>query len=624
MIRMITAAVGECVHVAGVYRFSHLAREAGFDVRLLGPAVSVERVVEAIRTERPRVVGLSYRLTPGAGRRVLEAIERRLRHEGLMAGRVFLFGGTPPVASEARALGWFQRAFDGTEDDRETAIYLRRLAAFLESRPGGPVDWGEWERASAVPAADPVQYPQSLAARIDFQRPYPVIRHHFGLPDLEETVRGVAALAESRVLDVISLATDQNCQESFLRPGEMDREQDGAGGAPVRTEEDLRRIHEASRRGNYPLLRAYSGTRDIVPMAEILRRTIHNAWAAVPLTWYSVLDGRSPRGVDQTIREAQEAFAWHGERGIPVECNESHHWSLRDAPDSVAVAMAFLAAYNARAFGVRQYVAQYMFNTPPATSPAMDLAKMLAKVELIESLHDEGFTTFRETRLGLSSHPADQMVAKGHLGASVLVQMGLRPHIVHVVAFCEADHAARPEEIVESVRIARGAIRDAMGGLPDMAADPRVQARKEELVEEARALLAAIADLAGPGVADPWTDAPALARAIRVGLIDAPHLGSNPGARGAVTTRVIDGACRAVDPRTERVLPERERIRRVLQEVAAGRVAAGGVHNAGPGRARCWRMAGGGVIRWRARRRPSTGCAAGRGSPCAGCPTAPR
>jgi hypothetical protein len=39
---------------------------------------------------------------------------------------------------------------------------------------------------------------------------------------------------------------------------------------------------------------------------------------------------------------------WHAEHGIPVEMNESHHWSLRDSPDSVAVVAAYLAAYNAR------------------------------------------------------------------------------------------------------------------------------------------------------------------------------------------------------------------------------------------------------------------------------------
>ncbi|MEW6048982.1 MAG: cobalamin B12-binding domain-containing protein [Bacillota bacterium] len=595
-IRMITAAVGECVHVAGVYRFSELAKEAGFDVRFMGPAVGLERVVEATRADQPQVVGLSYRLTPAAGRRVLEALRARLEAQGLTEGRIFLFGGTPPVAREAREMGWFHRVFDGTEDDRETAIYLRRLwhqiteagAGEAAARGGvGAYRGASGEFAAAVGVGEPVEYPQTLPERIEWQRPYPIIRHHFGLPDLEATVEGVARLAESKVLDVISLATDQNCQECFFRPEEMDPEQDGAGGAPVRSADDLRRIYQASRRGNFPLMRAYSGTRDIIRMAEVLAGTINLAWAAVPLTWYSVLDGRSRRPLEQTIREAQEAFAWHARRGIPVESNESHHWSLRDAPDTVAVVMAFLAAYNARKAGVRHYVAQYMFNTPPATSPAMDLAKMLAKAELIEGLHSPGFTTFRETRVGLSSHPADLLVAKGHLGASVLLQMALRPHIVHVVAFCEADHAATPDEIVESVKIARGAIRDAMSGLPDMAADPRVQERRQELVEEARVLLDAIAALAPPGVDDPWADAATLTRAVQVGLVDAPHLRSNPEARGAVTTRIIGGACRAVDPETERVLGEAERVRRILDEaVRSGLVrrAAAAPHPAGPTR----------------------------------------
>ena len=564
MARILAAAIGECVHVAGLYRFSQMAQAAGFEVDFLGPAVAVDRFVAAVSQRRPEVAAVSYRLTPQAGRRVLEQLKERLQVEGLLEGRIFLFGGTPPVAREAREVGLFARIFDGTEDDHVTAIYLRRLAAALQAGAGAEAV----AAASVEELTGAVEYPQTLAERIDFQRPYPIIRHHFGLPDLEATVAGIEQLAESRLLDVISLATDQNCQEHFFHPEQMDPSQHGAGGVPVRSAEDLRRLYQASRRGNYPLMRAYSGTRDILRMAEVLAETIHLAWGAVPLTWYSVLDGRSRRGLEQTIREAQQAFAWHAARGIPIESNESHHWSLRDAPDSVAVTMAFLAAYNARRSGVRHYVAQYMFNTPPATSPAMDLAKMLAKMDLIEALHGPDFTSYRETRVGLSSHPSDLLVAKGHLAASVLLQMAVRPHIVHVVAYCEADHAALPEDIVESVKIARGAIRDALAGLPDMAADPAVQARRQELVEEARELLAAIRELAGPGVEDPWADAATLARAVHVGLVDAPHLRSNPEARGEVVTRVIAGACRAVDPVTERLLPEAERVRRVLDRAA--------------------------------------------------------
>ena len=148
-------------------------------------------------------------------------------------------------------------------------------------------------------------------------------------------------------------------------------------------------------------------------------------------------------------------MAWHASKGIPVEVNESHHWSLRDAPDVVAVAAAYLAAYNAKKAGVGEYVAQFMFNTPPGTSPAMDLGKMLAKAGLIDSLAGEDFRVYRQVRAGLASFPIDLDQAKGHLALSTTVSMALRPHILHVVGYCEADHIAGPAEVIESCRIAR-------------------------------------------------------------------------------------------------------------------------------------------------------------------------
>ena len=154
-------------------------------------------------------------------------------------------------------------------------------------------------------------------------------------------------------------------------------------------------------------------------------------------------------------------------------------------------------------------------------------------------------------------------LAKGQLASSTMLQMALRPQIVHVVAHCEAHHAATPADIIESVGIARGVIRNALHGLPDMASDPRVQERKEELVEEATLLLDAIRQIAPPGTRDPWTDPATLVLAVRIGLLDAPHLRGNPAARGQVRTRIVDGACRAVDEEG-RPLPERVRIARLL------------------------------------------------------------
>ncbi|MFS8524466.1 MAG: hypothetical protein FWJ83_06335 [Limnochordales bacterium] len=546
---VIGAALGECVHVAGVVNFLRLADEQGYKTVSLGPAVSVRELVGAIVESDPELVAVGYRLTPSTAEPLFAELKRELERAGVSRVRL-VFGGTAPVAEVAARSGLFEHVFNGEESIEDVVAYLK----------GHKVDRSE------------ESYPQTLVERIQWKAPFPIIRHHFGLPSLEETIEGARQIAEARVLDVLSIGTDQAAQESFFRPEELARHKAGAGGVPVRKPEDLRAIFEATRTGNYPLLRCYSGTRDQLKWAEMLVDTINNAWAAIPLTWYSVLDGRSQRPLLQTIRETQEAFKWHGDRGIPVESNESHHWSLRDAPDVVAVVMAFLAAYNARKMGVKDYVAQYMFNNPPATSPRMDLAKMLAKKELIAELRGPDFEVWTETRAGLSSYPTDLDEAKGHLAFSTALQMALKPHIVHVVAFTEAQHAARAHEVIESVKIARRVIEKVIHDFPDLADDERVQQRKEVLKKEAGVLLDAIKRLGeSRGAEDPWGDPETLTAAVEMGLLDAPHLRNNPAAKGTVVTQIVDGACVAVDPETKRPLTEEERIARLMAEEAAGR-----------------------------------------------------
>ncbi len=541
--RMLGAALGECVHVAGLVNFFHLAQDHGYVYRFLGPAVPVETFVAAIEAEDPDIVAVSYRLTPEAAEKLLAHLKNELARRGLLDSKRFIFGGTPPVCQVARRLGFFEAVFSQESPVEDIVAWLRGEATVR----------GE------------ASYPRTLVERIEAQAPYPVLRHHFGQPTVEATIEGVARLAEARVLDVVSLGPDQNAQEFFFRPEEMDPKEDGAGGVPVRTAEDLRRIYEASRRGNYPLVRCYSGTQDLLKWGKLLVETIHNAWAATPLFWYSVLDGRSRRPLTESVPEAQALMRYYARLGIPVEMNESHHWSLRDAHDTIAVAAAFLGAYNARACGVRHYVQQLMFNNPRDTSYRMDLAKMLAKLELIEEeLAGPDFRVLRETRAGLHFLVTDPDAAKGQLASSTMLQLAVRPHIVHVVGYPEADHAATADEIIESCKIAHGVIRSCLGGLPDMTRDPAVQARKAELVGEARLILNAIRDIAGPGVDDPWTDAATLERAVKIGLLDAPHFDGNPHCLGALRTRMVDGKRVAVDPDTREPLPEAERIRRVL------------------------------------------------------------
>jgi hypothetical protein len=433
--------------------------------------------------------------------------------------------------------------FDGSEPEEV-------VLAYLKGQPVGKLSEED--------------FPATAVARIEWKAPYPILRHHFGLPTMEATLAGVARIAEARALDLISLGPDQDGQENFLHPERQDPRRRGAGGVPVRSPEDYAALYAASRCGNYPLMRTYSGTDDFIRLAEMYEETIHIAWCAIPIFWFNQMDGRGPWDLKGSIREHQKVMAWYGERGIPVELNEPHHWALRDAPDVIFVVAAYLSAHNARAFGVRDYIVQMMFNSPPAVSDAMDLAKMLAALEIVAPLAGSDFRVWRQTRTGLLSYPLNMTAARAHLAASVYVQMALRPHIVHVVSHSEAHHAATAEDVIEACELARRAIGNALRGAPEMTADPAVQERKEELLREAQVTLAAIRSLASPEVSDPFSDPDTLARAVTHGVLDAPHLRNNSYARGQLTTRIdARGACVAVDPTTGRPLPEGERITRL-------------------------------------------------------------
>jgi hypothetical protein len=540
--KIIGASIGHCVHVAGVLNFLRLAEACGYQCAFLGTGLGFSELIGVLHEDDPEYLALSYRLTPEVAVKLFADLKNALAEAGLLHKKL-LFGGTPPVAKVAVESGLFSRVFSGEEDEREIVAFLKGEEAGKEER-----DYGE-----------------TLLERIEKSRPYPIIRHHFGLPTLEHTLAGIKRLAAAEVLDVISIGPDQNAQENFFRPQEMDPSQDGAGGVPVRNEEDLRAIYEASRTGNHPLLRIYSGTRDLLDWGRVALRTINNAWAAIPLFWYNRLDGRSDRPLAGAIRENQEAMAWYARQGVPVEVNEAHHWSLRGAPDSVAVAAFYLAAYNAKQAGVRDYVAQIMLNNPPGTSGVMDLGKSLAELELAERLAGPDFRIHREIRAGLASLSVKPHVAKGQLAASTLLGLALRPEIVHVVAFCEADHAATPEDIIESCGIVQGVFKNALFDFADLSSDPQVLARKEELIEEAEFLLRSLAELAGGRAVDPFTDPEVLASAVRSGLLDAPQLKGNPEGKGLIRTGIVEGACRILSADSKRVLSEEERIRELAR-----------------------------------------------------------
>lgn len=540
---VIGCSLGNCVHVAGAVHFLELAKEEGYEKLYLGPAVSVDRLIETIREKRPVIVAVGYRLTPENAVPLIDELMKK--SATLDTQPTWVFGGTKPVADAVRKMGFFDVVYDGLEDIDDCIAFLRGGSP----KTGNEIAWSD-----------------ELIGRIDQKRPYPLLCHHFGLPSFDRTLEGIREIAEARVLDVISLGPDQNTQQFFFQPERRDPALDGAGGVPVRTEAEFTALKEAARRGNHPLMRCYSGTADVLRMAEMLSRTISNAWCAVPLCWYGELDGRGERTLCEGIGEAQRLIAWHGERGIPVEVNEPHHWGLRDAHDVISVAAAYISAYNARKCGAKDYIAQYMFNVPGSMSFSMDLAKVLAQIELVERLSEPEFRVYRQTRAGLPFLSADLSVAKGQLAASTMLQMAVKPDIIHVVGYSEAEHAATPEVVIESCRIVRGIVRSMLRGAPDLTQDVLVQARRQTLLSEAGDLLDFIRSDYAEDSDDPLSDAKVLADAVQRGILDAPHILKRGPYRGTLRTRMDQGCCVACDLETGRILTERERLARIEKE----------------------------------------------------------
>ena len=539
MKKIIGATLGNCVHVAGIMGYLNLAEKEKYNTDFIGIGISIDDLLKEIDEKKPDIVALSYRLTPEPLHEILKEIKNKIAN---IKGVTWLFGGTEPTGIVAEEWKVFDKIFYGHEDIDEVIAYLKGK------------DYSDEE-----------SYPREIISRIKSKYPYPILRHHLGLPTIEETVEAIEKVAESKVIDIISVAPDQNAQEFFFDQENMDVRLNGAGGVPLRNKEDFKTLYKAAERGNYPLLRSYSGTKNMIEFAEVLNETIDNAWCAVPLFWYSELDRRGPRALKDAIAENQQVMKWHGERNIPVEVNDPHHWSLRDAHDAIAVAVAYIVAYNAKKMGVKDYIAQYMFNVPASISPEMDLGKMLAKVELIESLVDENFDVYRQARAGLASFPANLYQAKGQLAASAYLAMAIKPHIYHVVGFCEAHHAARADDIIESAMIVRGILKNEFLGSIDMTKDKNVMERKNILIEEARVIIESIKSL-NVDIEDPLTDPATLAEAVRIGILDAPQLKGIQAAKGELKTRMVSGGLYAYDEKQGKIVTEKERINMLLEE----------------------------------------------------------
>lgn len=566
--------------------------------------------MERIQREDPGYVGLSYRLSPNVGLQEFTRFLKRMDETGLLRTangevRKLAFAGLPEtmraIEGSRRSLPCEVTTMRQDDDlldraarvldffdvsDACSATILQELRSELYPPTIPELD----QLARAVTADDsylaepplPIPSPAAmrfLPRRISESR-MPILRTHFGVPaaSIKPTAEGIAKLAQLRVIDEISLGSSDLSQRYFGRPEEFARRKND-GGVPYKTFDDLVELAEATRRGNFPSIKPYAHVVDLVGFIDtcIKAGMLTGAHQAIPLYWFNELDSRGPMTVPESIREHLAAVRRLAQLGIPVEMNDPNQWSSRWAHDTLICADYGLIAAVMLNAGARDLVLQMQFNKPRETGDLADLAKMTASLELVNELLPRGPDRPRiwtQTRTGVGYFDPDPDTARFQLARSTFLQMMISPHIIHVVSYCEADHAATVKDIVESSKLVRRCVRIFKQHEPELTkylrdplgnASPVVE-RREFLLKEARFLLQSIARLGqGSDVVRPVSRAvdgsnlrllvPSLARArtlneaLRRGYLAAPGIfhPAYPAGRRLITGPTQNGFIDCLD-----------------------------------------------------------------------------
>jgi uncharacterized protein (TIGR01319 family) len=629
--RVMVGAIGKCVHNLGVENFADWMEDQGlgYVTVKLGPAVPIVEVVNKIREARPEVVGVSMRLGDlHVDKLITEFIEAATQYGlGPRESRIrYSFGGLRPAANLVRAMTGASLEEDRFLRDEERHYDLKAVAEEYKNRPEFQgffdliaddfVTMEELEHfALKLPPAKEhaeLEWSDSLVERIWQVRERenrPILRAHIGIAaeTIEPTIKAIEKLANSRALEIVSLAPDQTSQEllaKFIRheedPGKYLA---GQGGAPIRTINDLKRLKAATQRGNYPMTRIYTGTDELVELAHLWEEHLDICFPAVPIFFYNQVDGRGPISIRDSFDEHYKAIEYWAEVGKPLEINDPHQWGLRYASDDMQVTDHVLCAIIALKKGIKHYVMQMMFELPPEISAMDDLAKMKAAYELAEPLTRHfNFNIIKQTRSGLPGFPPNLNQAKGHLAFGIYTQLYMKPDILHVVTHSEAHHEATAEDIIESCEITKQVCWDFIkGNVPQIWSDPAIKDRIRELKLGAMynvlhaALLGGYCGPASPENFQEWAHDPSedpeknyetlllsiideanyptnncgviagdtLDLALQIGLFQGPHItvvDRRYEMAGACRTKVVDGMCRIEEWDGIKVKNEFERV----------------------------------------------------------------
>lgn len=521
------------VHTMGIYTMANLLRDCGYKVVVAKDEIgeAVEKLQKLnnyslfknwIDTNNVNRISFSYRMDPQDGCDYFMTMYELLKADNMFAEqggpiKEISFAGLPDTCelitrrTDGRIL-----VFPGNESP---IVSLRMYGvpenvlpkSLVRDNPYDNMRWDfakklvESERWKMEPSQDHYGYKEcgeandSYIARLNYAREkhsLPIIRTHSGpynenrMEALKEYNSWCKDLAESRLLDVLSIGSSQLTQSHF---GEDWEGKSNGGGIPVNSEVEYQVIKENA----CPMLvRTYSGTKDVPELAKIHERALNISWHALSFWWFDELDGRGNNTLLENLREHFEAIRYIVTTGKPIEPNVPHHFAFRGADDVTYIVSGYLAAKAIKLMGVKHMILQNMLNTPKYTCGVQDLAKGRAMIKLVRDLEDDNFEVSLQTRGGLDYFAPDLEEAKIQLAAVTCMMDDLEPdnenspEIIHVVNYSEAVCLATPTIIKDSIKITLNALhtyRSArkMGLIPNMKYDSDAQNRYESLLHEA-------------------------------------------------------------------------------------------------------------------------------------------
>lgn len=521
------------VHTLGVNIISNLLKDCGYKT-ILAPSNVNDAIIKISKLNNYSLVkkwiidnrithlGFSYRLDPQEGADYFLMLYKRLVEDNVFESKggplksiffaglpdtcqiisrntknkILLFkGGESPLESLA-ILGVPQNKIpkellEDDEYDRMRWDFAKKLIESEAYRMILPLDHYGYKSCgtSTDNVIDRLNYAKS-------HNSLPLIRAHVGpynpnrLEALKEFNSWVKDLADSKLLDVLSVGSSQLTQSNF---GENWEGLPNGGGVPINSPIEYSIVKENAK----PMLvRTYSGTKNVPYLAKVHESSLNISWHALSFWWFCELDGRGKNDLLSNLREHFETIKYIASTNKPLEPNVPHHFAFRGTDDITYIISGFLAAKAAKKIGIKNLILQNMLNTPKYTIGRQDLAKGRAMLKLVKKLEDTNFKVHLQSRAGLDYFDPDLEKAKIQLANVTALMDDIEPEndnspeIIHVVSYSEAVRLATPPIIKESIKITLASLDSyrnlrKSGVIFNMKYDKDVKERTEELYNEA-------------------------------------------------------------------------------------------------------------------------------------------